>query len=225
MSWLELASHEFFHVWNVKRLRPVELGPFDYENEVHTKSLWIAEGVTDYYGDLAVHRAGLVTRDEFLDSLSAKIEELQTTPGRAVQSVELASFDAWIKYYRPDENSLNTSISYYTKGAVAAFLLDARIRKVTSGARSLDDVMRAAYERYAGSAGYTADEFRIVAEQVAGTSLKTVLGHRGRPARRNWTTPRRSTCSACASGPWRLRPTAGGRGWARPRATTRAAWW
>ena len=101
VSWLELASHEFFHVWNIKRLRPVELGPFDYENEVHTKSLWIAEGVTDYYGDLAVHRAGLVTRDEFLESLSAKIEELQTTPGRTVQSVELASFDAWIKYLPP----------------------------------------------------------------------------------------------------------------------------
>jgi predicted metalloprotease with PDZ domain len=172
VSWLELASHEYFHVWNVKRLRPVELGPFDYENEVHTKSLWIAEGFTDYYGDLAVHRAGLATRDEFLDSLSAKIEELQTTPGRTVQSVELASFDAWIKYYRPDENSLNTSISYYTKGAVAAFLLDAKIRKLTNGARSLDDVMRAAYDKYAGTKGYTADEFRIVAEQVAGTSLK-----------------------------------------------------
>jgi len=171
-GWLDLASHEFFHAWNVKRLRPVELGPFDYENEVHTKSLWIAEGVTDYYAALAVHRAGLITRDEFLESLSAQIEELQTTPGRTVQSVELASFDAWIKYYRPDENSLNTSISYYTKGAVAAFLLDARIRKVTSGARSLDDVMRAAYERYAGSKGYTADEFRMVAEKVAGTSLK-----------------------------------------------------
>ena len=96
------------------------------------ESLWIAEGVTDYYGDLAAHRAGLATRDEFLDSLSAKIEELQTTPGRTVQSVELASFDAWIKYYRPDENSANTSISYYTKGAVAAFL-STPDRKVTAG--------------------------------------------------------------------------------------------
>ena len=172
VTWLELASHEYFHVWNVKRLRPVELGPFDYENEVHTRSLWIVEGVTDYYGDLAVHRAGLGSREEFLDSLSAKIEELQTTPGRTVQSVELASFDAWIKYYRPDENSLNTSISYYTKGAVAAFLLDAKIRKLTSGTRSLDDVMRAAYGKFAGTKGYTADEFRVVAEQVAGTSLK-----------------------------------------------------
>ena len=171
-AWLDLASHEFFHVWNIKRLRPVELGPFDYENENHTRSLWIAEGVTDYYADLTLHRAGLITRDEYLDSLSDKIEELQTTPGRLVQSAEMASFDAWIKYYRPDENSINTSISYYTKGSVVALLLDARVRKATNGARSLDDVMRAAYEKYSGTRGYTADEFRVVVEQVAGVSLK-----------------------------------------------------
>ena len=171
LSWLELASHEFFHVWNVKRLRPVELGPFDYENEVQTRSLWMAEGVTDYYADLLVHRASLATRDEYLDALSTKIEELQTTPGRNVQSAELASFDAWIKYYRPDENSPNVSVSYYTKGAVIAFLLDARIRKATAGSKSLDDVMRAAYAKYSGPRGFTPDELRQVAEQVAGTSL------------------------------------------------------
>jgi predicted metalloprotease with PDZ domain len=173
LSWLDLASHELFHVWNVKRLRPVELGPFDYETEVHTKSLWIAEGVTEYYADLALHRAGLMTREEYLDSVSDRIEELQTTPGRLVQSAEMASFDAWIKYYRPDENSINTSVSYYTKGSVVGLLLDARIRKATNGARSLDDVMRAAYDKYSGTRGYTADEFRAVAEQVAGVSLKT----------------------------------------------------
>jgi predicted metalloprotease with PDZ domain len=172
VSWLDLASHEFFHVWNVKRLRPVELGPFDYENEVHTRSLWIAEGITDYYADLALHRAGVTTREEYLDSLSDKIEELQTTPGRLVQSAELASYDAWIKYYRPDENSANTAISYYTKGAVVGLLLDARIRKVTGGNRSLDDVLKAAYQKYSETRGYTADEFRAVAEQVVGTSLK-----------------------------------------------------
>jgi predicted metalloprotease with PDZ domain len=171
-TWLWLASHEFFHTWNVKRLRPVELGPFDYENEVHTRSLWIAEGITDYYAYLALHRAGLTTREEYLDSLSTKIEELQTTPGRLVRSAELASFDAWIKYYRPDENSDNTSISYYTKGLVVGLLLDARIRRVTRGTRTLDDVLKAAYEKYGGATGFTADEFRAVAEQVAGVSLK-----------------------------------------------------
>jgi predicted metalloprotease with PDZ domain len=172
LAWLELVSHEVFHAWNVKRLRPAELGPFDYENENFTRSLWMAEGLTDYYADLLVHRAGLSSRDEYLRSLSAKIEELQTNPGRLVQSASQASFDAWIKYYRPDENSVNVAVSYYTKGAVVAFLLDARIRAATSGARSLDDVVRLAYERFAGPRGYTPEEFRAVAEQVAGTSLE-----------------------------------------------------
>lgn len=171
LAWLELASHEYFHTWNVKRLRPVELGPFNYEDEVHTRSLWMAEGVTDYYAELLVHRAGLSTREEYLDGISNHIEELQTTPGRLVQSVEEASFDAWIKYYRPDENSPNASISYYTKGAVLGFLLDARIRTATAGAKSLDDVMRAAFQRFSGARGFTPDEFRVVAEQIGGISL------------------------------------------------------
>jgi predicted metalloprotease with PDZ domain len=171
LGWLELASHEIFHAWNVKRLRPVELGPFDYENENVTRSLWIAEGVTEYYAALLLHRAGLSSQAEFLDALSHNIEELQTTPGRAAQSAELASQDAWIKYYRPDENSPNSSISYYTKGAVLGFLLDARIRRATGGAKSLDDVMRAAYQKFSGAKGYTPAEFRTVAEQVAGVSL------------------------------------------------------
>jgi predicted metalloprotease with PDZ domain len=172
LSWLQLASHEYFHAWNVKRLRPSELGPFDYENENITRSLWIAEGFTDYYADLQVLRAGLQTRDEYLDDLSSTIELLQTTPGRLVQSAEMASFDAWIKYYRPDENSNNTSISYYTKGTVIAFLLDAKIRKATNGAKSLDDVMRVAYDKFSGPKGYTQQDFRAVIEQVAGRSLK-----------------------------------------------------
>jgi predicted metalloprotease with PDZ domain len=171
LAWLQLASHEYFHAWNIKRLRPAELGPFDYENENITRSLWIAEGFTDYYADLQVARAGLQTRDEYLEDVSDTIELLQTTPGRLVQSAEMASFDAWIKYYRPDENSNNTSISYYTKGTVIAFLLDAKIRKATNGSKSLDDVMRTAYQRFSGPKGYTPEEFRAVAEQIAGVSL------------------------------------------------------
>ena len=173
LGWLELASHEVFHVWNGKRLRPIELGPFDYEREAHTRSLWVVEGITDYYGDLLLHRAGLSTRDEFLASLSDKIDALQTTPGRVAQSLTNASFDAWIKHYRPDENSPNTSMSYYIKGAVVAFLLDMRIRHVSRGRRSLDDVMRTAYVRYSGSRGYEEPEFRALAENVAGATLDT----------------------------------------------------
>jgi predicted metalloprotease with PDZ domain len=171
VRWLELASHELFHVWNVKRLRPIELGPFDYEREVFTPSLWMVEGITDYYGDVLVLRAGCSSAQEFLDSLSDKIEELQTTPGRAVRSMTQASMDAWIKLYRPDENTPNTAISYYTKGAVVAFLLDAKIRRATGGRRSLDEVMREAYLRYSGTAGFTPDQFRAIAEHVAGTDL------------------------------------------------------
>ena len=173
LGWLALASHEYMHVWNIKRLRPVELGPFDYEEEVHTRSLWIAEGVTDYYAELVMHRAGLSTEEEYLGDLSNQIEDVQTSPGRLVQPVAQASFDAWIKYYRPDENSVNTSISYYTKGAVLGFLLDVKIRKATGGAKSLDDVMRAAFQKFSGTRGFTPEEFRATAEQVAGISLKT----------------------------------------------------
>ena len=142
LDWLNLASHEYFHAWNGKRLRPVELGPFDYENEVYTRALWFVEGITEYYADLFLVRAGVATRDEYLDALSEQIRSLQTTPGRLEQSVEAASYDAWIKYYRTDENSPNTSISYYVKGAVIGFLLDANVRRLTAGSKSLDDVMQ-----------------------------------------------------------------------------------
>lgn len=171
VNWLGTVSHEYFHLWNVKRLRPVELGPFDYEHEVYTRSLWIAEGLTDYYGDLILRRAGITTDAEYLAQLSGAIRSLQTTPGRLVLPVESASFDAWIKEYRRDENSPNSAISYYTKGAVVGFLLDARVRRATGGARSLDDVMRLAFNRYSGARGYTPAEFRHAAAEVAGQDL------------------------------------------------------
>ncbi len=191
LSWLDTASHEFFHAWNVKRLRPIELGPFNYESENETRSLWIAEGITEYYGALNLHRAGISSREELLDSISSNIEELQTTPGRLVQSAEQASFDAWIKYYRPDENSVNTAISYYTKGAVLGFLLDAKIRKATDGAKSLDDVMRTAYQRFAGTRGYTPGRFPRRGRADRGDEPEGVLGSRDRGDRRNSTTPKR----------------------------------
>jgi predicted metalloprotease with PDZ domain len=171
LSFLSLVSHEYFHAWNVKRLRPIELGPFDYEHEVYTKNLWISEGLTDYYGDLQVRRAALSSEAEFLDALSDAIEQLQTTPGRLVQPVEQASFDAWIKAYRPDENSPNTSISYYTKGQVIGFVLDAKIRRASGGAKSLDDVMRVMYQRFSGEKGFTPQDFRTVTRDVAGADF------------------------------------------------------
>jgi predicted metalloprotease with PDZ domain len=171
LGWLHLVAHEYFHNWNVKRLRPVELGPFDYEAENYTRGLWVAEGFTDYYAPVLVRRAGLSTRQEMLDELTASIAAVQGRPGRLVQPVEMASFDTWIKQYRPDENSPNTSIDYYPKGAVIAFLLDAKIRKATGGAKTLDDGMRVAYRRYSGAKGYTLDQFYAVMSEVAGTDL------------------------------------------------------
>ncbi len=171
VGWLGLVSHEFFHAWNVKRMRPITLGPFDYENEVYTSSLWIAEGFTSYYDDLTLSRAGLITEEEFLENLSKQIETVETTPGRLVQPLADSSFDSWIKLYRPSENSKNTTINYYPKGAIVALLLDTEIRNATGGKRSLDDVMRLCYQRYSGESGYTPLQFEQVAAEVAGKSL------------------------------------------------------
>lgn len=171
LGWLGLVSHEFFHTWNGKRLRPVELGPFDYENETYTANLWVYEGFTDYYGDLMVRRAGLSSDEEYLNDLSTLIRGLQTTPGRLEQSAAASSYDTWIRQYRPDENSPNVAISYYTKGGVVGFLLDAKIRTSTAGRKTLDDVMRLAYGRYSGAKGYTTEDFRKTASEVAGVDL------------------------------------------------------
>ena len=177
VGWLGLVSHEFFHTWNVKRLRPAPLGPFDYEREVYTPSLWIAEGLTSYYDDLTLARAGLITEKEYLERISDQLAGVQDTPGRQVQTLQQASADAWIKYYRKDENTVNTGISYYAKGMLVGWLLDARIRCETDGARSLDDVMRLAYARHGGDRGYTPSEFEGVIAEVAGTSLAPELDH------------------------------------------------
>jgi predicted metalloprotease with PDZ domain len=172
LNWLSLVAHEYSHNWNVKRLRPVELGPFDYETENYVKTLWVAEGFTDYYADLLLRRARLSTVDEYLEALSAQVEAVQTRPGRLVTPVNQASYDTWIKQYRPDENTVNTSIDYYPKGAVIAFLLDARIRKASGGTRSLDDGMKLAVQRYSGAAGYTPEQFYQTMSEVAGADLK-----------------------------------------------------
>ena len=166
-----MVSHEYFHTWNGKRLRPASLGPFDYERETHTTDLWVVEGLTSYYDDLLMARAGLYTEAQYLEALGGQIARLQQTPGRLTQPLATASHDAWIKYYRGDENSKNSSVSYYTKGAVVGFLLDATIRRATSNRRSLDDVMLIAFERYGGDKGYTSQQFRDLASEVAGTDL------------------------------------------------------
>lgn len=146
--YLSLTSHELFHAWNVKRLRPAPLGPFDYQNENYTRLLWLMEGATSYYDDLLLVRAGLMSEERYLQKLAEKIVQLQSQPGRRLQSLEQSSFDAWIKLYRPDENSINSSISYYLKGALVCWMFDMAIRAQTNNERSFDDVMRYLYQRY-----------------------------------------------------------------------------
>lgn len=172
-GFLSLVSHEFFHLWNVKRIRPDALGPFDYTRENYTKLLWVAEGITDYYADLTLRRAGLITDAEYIAATARAFQALQNTPGRLVQSVEEASFDAWVKFYRPDENSINSQISYYDKGAILGLLLDLEIRKRSNGAKSLDDVMRALYaEFFKKDRNYTPADFQRLSEAAAGGSLE-----------------------------------------------------
>jgi predicted metalloprotease with PDZ domain len=171
LGWLKYVSHEYFHAINVKRLRPVELGPFDYEKLPSTPSLWIAEGLTSYYGDLAVTRAGLGSLQDWLDGMSGFIRSVQTTPGRLVQTLEQASLGAGVSSSSGVGGDPRTTISYYEKGPLVGWLLDARIRRATNDARSLDDVMRLAYRRYSGERGFSAAEFEATAAEVAGTDL------------------------------------------------------
>jgi predicted metalloprotease with PDZ domain len=170
-SWLGLVCHEYFHAFNVKRLRPVELGPFDYETAPRTKSLWVAEGLTVYYDELLLTRAGLANADDYLRRLSSHIQQLQKSPGRLAQSLEQSSLDVWTN----SMSGLNTnekSVSYYIKGPVVGFLMDAQIRHATNGQKCLDDVMKLEYKRFSGERGFTEDEFRATAEEAAGTELQ-----------------------------------------------------
>lgn len=169
--FIRLTSHELFHVWNVKRLRPAPLGPFNYRAENYTRMLWLMEGATSYYDDLLLVRCGLITPERYLELLAEQIVQLQSQPGRLLQSLEQSSFDAWIKFYRPDEHSANSSISYYLKGALVCLLLDMAIRTQSGGARSLDDLMRYLYEHYpiSGSGIPEVGAVQAAAEHVAGS--------------------------------------------------------
>ena len=155
-EFLELVSHEFFHLWNVKRIHPTALGPFDYQREAYTRSLWVMEGVTSYYDRHLLLRAGLQPAERYLDKLGDELSKVAAIPGRQRQSLEESSFDAWIKLYRPDENTVNSTISYYLKGGLVALLCDLEIRSRSNGARSLDDVMRLLWSRF----GQRGDGFR-----------------------------------------------------------------
>lgn len=171
-AFLNLVAHEYFHLWNVKRIRPDALGPFDYENENYTKLLWVAEGATAYYEGVLLRRAGLVSDKEVLNGKATLISDLQSRPGRFETSLEEASMDAWIKFYRQDENSVNNQISYYDKGEFVNMMLDVSIRTASNGSKSLDDVMRHLNnEFYKKGRNFTPEDYQKVSEMMAGKSL------------------------------------------------------
>ena len=172
-TFLGLASHEYFHTWNVKRIKPAAFTPYDLDRENYTTLLWAFEGFTSYYDDLLLVRAGLTSRSAYLETLGRHITSLLRVAGRKKQTVAESSFDAWIKYYRGDENTPNAGVSYYLKGSLIALRLDLLIRTETGGRKSLDNVMRALWKRYGMKGiGVPEDGIEQVAEQVTGLKLK-----------------------------------------------------
>jgi predicted metalloprotease with PDZ domain len=171
--FLGLVSHEYFHAWHVKRIRPAEFVGASLDREHYTRQLWIFEGITSYYDDLALRRSGLITIDQYLEVLSRSITQLYRTAGRRHQTLEEASFDTWIKFYRPDENSPNATVSYYLKGALVALALDLEIRLQSHGSSSLDNVMRALWAEFGadGSPGLPEGQFERLAGAVSGVDL------------------------------------------------------
>ncbi len=163
-----LISHEYFHTWNVKRLRPAEFAHYDYERENYTRLLWFFEGFTSYYDDLLLRRAGLLDDAGYLKLLNKTINQVMQTPGREVQSVAQSSQDAWVKYYRQDENTPNATVSYYTKGALVALCFDLTLR--SEGHTSLDEVMRGLWQRCKGGPMAESD-FAAVLKELGGRSF------------------------------------------------------
>jgi predicted metalloprotease with PDZ domain len=172
---LELLSHELFHAWNGKRIAPRVLLDFDYTREAYTPCLWVMEGITSHYDRFALRTSARITAKSLLDKILDDWARLQATPGRTRQSLEQSSFDAWIKLYKPDESNLNTTVSYYLKGGLVMLALDLQIRRRTEGARSLDDVLRALWQRYGKPRTPHPEELQPIFEEATGLSLADVF--------------------------------------------------
>jgi len=171
--FLGLCSHEYFHSWNVKRIKPLAFTPYVLDRENYTRLLWVFEGITSYYDDLGLVRSGLIKPEGYLELLANSITRVWQTPGRFRQTLAESSFDAWTKFYKQDENSPNTIVSYYVKGALAALALDLTIRRETAGKQSLDDVMGAVWERFGKTGvGMPEDGFEALVHEVTGLELK-----------------------------------------------------
>jgi predicted metalloprotease with PDZ domain len=181
-TFLGLCSHEYFHTWNVKRIKPAAFAPYQLEAETYTPLLWLFEGFTSYYDDLTLLRAGLIDEAAYFGMLAKTVNGVLRGSGRSKQSVAESSFDAWVKYYRQDENAPNAIVSYYTKGSLVALAFDLTIRAETAGKKSLDDVMRALWIRYGrdfyaagGGRGVTESEVEALFEEISGLKMKRLF--------------------------------------------------
>ncbi|MCK5945475.1 MAG: M61 family metallopeptidase, partial [Planctomycetes bacterium] len=173
-DFLGLAAHELFHAWNVKRMRPSEFWSYDYEHENYTRLLWLMEGWTAYYDDLLVARAGLMSHKDYLATMAKNVQGMRASPGRFELSLEESSFDAWIRLYRPDENTRNSSQNYYGNGAVAAMCLDLAIRRATDGGKCLDDVLRTLWQQtYEQGRGYDLEDVHRAITAIGGEATLT----------------------------------------------------
>ena len=175
--WLSFVAHEFFHLYNVKTIRPIALGPFDYDKENYTTMLWFSEGVTVYYEYLILNRAGFFSREDVFRELKNSISNYENIPGHLFQSAAQSSFDSWMLFFNRSENASNTTISYYDKGCALGMLIDLKIRHDSGNKRSLDDVMRTLYQEYykEKKRGFTDREFRDICEKTAGSSLSEIF--------------------------------------------------
>lgn len=173
IGFLSLVAHEYFHLWNVKRMRPVELGPFNYDEENYTSMLWVAEGFTSYYDELLLRRAGYYTQEQMIGKINSGINYVEGSEGSRVQPVAHASFDAWIKAYRPNENSGNTTMTYYSRGAMLAALLDAKIITKFKGKICLDDFLQALYKDFYKkmNRGFSEAEFQKALSDFMGEDM------------------------------------------------------
>jgi predicted metalloprotease with PDZ domain len=170
---ISLLAHEYFHLWNVKRIRPITLGPFNYSNENYTDLLWFFEGITSYYDDYICFRAGVTSEKDYLDIVVKNINSVVNTAGLDTQTLAEASIDAWIKYYRKNENTNNTQVSYYTKGAIIGLLFDFIIIDATGGEKCLDDVMKGLYSKYTSNTatGITETNLLSIFNDISGIDL------------------------------------------------------
>ncbi len=175
-GFLGLVSHEYFHTWNVKQLRPAGISPYDYMKENYVKELWLAEGTTSYYGGLLLVRTGFIPDSLYLDGIAASVQGDRQRPGNRIQSPSESGFDAWIKLWKGNQQAYNSESDYYDRGSDVSFILDLEIRQRSGNRHSLDDVMRTLYKRFPmSSKGYTNDDVQKTAEEFAGRSLKKLF--------------------------------------------------